>query len=404
MDKRKKVLQLVFSVLFLSALIIPSLVWIVMKNSCPPEKFKEKYEYDIGENRNLAELPDKLSNDFGKKFDDYFNDHLPFRSAIISTGQKIENSMNKIYKGKVESFITDIFVGDDVTEYLAPKLVNGLVIPGKNKWLFFIEGLDYYLGNNVLSEDEMSEYAAKVNEVKRLCDEKNKKLYIIFPPNKEEVYSQYMPDYKDVSDVKRNGVLADYLNENTDVDVIYPLDTMKKASEEYQVFYKNDTHWNRYGAKVGVIELYKKIGIDYSALESADCNQVTAEKMDLINIAGFDIRDYEGDADYIFNYKNDKLITSCISEDEEIKDKIYKAEADSDNDIRFLMIGDSFRENMIPFIDKDFSHCSVIHRNALKTQEAKNLILESDIIVIEIVGRYDFDLLDDCDKLIEYLK
>ena len=54
------------------------------------------------------------------------------------------------------------------------------------------------------------------------------------------------------------------------------------------------------------------------------------------------------------------------------------------------MIGDSFRLYMMPYLERDFSHISIAHRD--NVQDLAEDIREADILVIECVERLDDSL------------
>ena len=59
------------------------------------------------------------------------------------------------------------------------------------------------------------------------------------------------------------------------------------------------------------------------------------------------------------------------------------------NEKKLCLIGDSFRVNMMPYISKDFTNCTFVHRDYMG--EVKDDIKNADIIVIEAVERYDYE-------------
>ena len=52
-----------------------------------------------------------------------------------------------------------------------------------------------------------------------------------------------------------------YVKENSDINIIYPINELKAAKKYWQIYYKYDTHWNNMGAFVGVQSLYKALDI-----------------------------------------------------------------------------------------------------------------------------------------------
>ena len=66
------------------------------------------------------------------------------------------------------------------------------------------------------------------------------------------------------------------------------------------------------------------------------------------------------------------------------------------------MIGDSFRLYMMPYLERDFSHISVAHRDNI--QDVADDIRGADILVIECVERLDDSLNGTLIQLISILE
>ncbi|MCR5802027.1 MAG: hypothetical protein K6G57_06840, partial [Lachnospiraceae bacterium] len=99
--------------------------------------------------------------------------------------------------------------------YLAPDVRNSVTIIGRREWLFLYGygNIPYYQATNLLTEEEMAEYAQKLQTLKDLCDDRGITLAVLFVPNKDQVYSEYMPSFQVEDEYKRVARLTDYLNE-----------------------------------------------------------------------------------------------------------------------------------------------------------------------------------------------
>ena len=74
----KRLSSAISMLLFLSILIVPSLLWGVKKVIR-----SDVWEVQLDENRELAKWPQKFSSDVPSEVEDYYNDHLPFRSVML---------------------------------------------------------------------------------------------------------------------------------------------------------------------------------------------------------------------------------------------------------------------------------------------------------------------------------
>lgn len=344
---------------FISIITIPQIIFSLTES--------EKTEVSIAENRKLNDKPVlKLETitEYPQKFDNYYNDHLPFRTKL----RELWTNMN--YN-------------------LFNTTVDSRVVIGKEGWLF-------YRGNKSIEQAQgILEYSDKekddilvairnnVNELRK----KGIKTYVLVAPNKENIYREYLPDSIPIKDTEsRTEKLVKYIQENSDINIIYPKEELKKAKEKYQIYRKYDTHWNKIGAFIGTAELQKKI--DRQFLYNMNTIKVkkleSNEGRDLANFASLEknisekaviVDDFYSEVEYSVN-----------------KNKQYEEYiSNSKNSQTVLFVGDSFREDMKPYFSKLYSRVIYLHRD----DYTKDLIdkIKPDIVVIEVVERFSSALL-----------
>ncbi len=113
----------------------------------------------------------------------------------------------------------------------------------------------------------------------------------------------------------------------------------------------------------------------------------------LVITAGLSWQDYERDYDHVPNYRPEVELFNTEGEINIIhteKSAVYRTESTAANESSFVMIGDSFRLYMMPYLERDFSHISIAHRD--NVQDLAEDIREADILVIECVERLDDSL------------
>lgn len=81
---------------------------------------------------------------------------------------------------------------------------------------------------------------------------------------------------------------------------------------------------------------------------------------------------------------------------------VLRTTSDSENQTNFVMISDSYRVNMEPVITKDFSNCTIAHRDYISSCEKD--LKNADIIVVSIVERYDYEAFNAMEKIIKILE
>ncbi|MCR4791739.1 MAG: hypothetical protein K5871_03250 [Lachnospiraceae bacterium] len=286
------------------------------------------------------------------------------------------------------------------TSYLAPRTSGGSTIFGRFDWLFFMgnDSLSYYKGTNLLSEEELADYAARVQRLQELCDERGIELYFMFIPNKEQVYSEYMPSYEVETEHKRVEVLTDYLRENTDATVLYPLAELRAGDFYHQTYSRYDTHWNLWGGFIGVQLLYNAMGRE--TIDIADAAEMAypfpSERNDLILLGGLDATTFPEDTDYLVDYKPEVLFFL------DSYDPVAHFTSTSENEEYFVLVGDSFLEMLRPYITRDYMHTLYLRRT--NEYACREDILNADILVVETVERYDGQVYESMEALIDILE
>lgn len=388
-----------------------------------------------GENRASAKIEYGELWSTGASISSFVDDRIPFRNIFIKiykTGnEKIENVYHRgatkvgafFYKPpeveevadknteeavepieEVEEkkdsdlIIIDPNLPEDLGCYYAPVIVNDVLI-GRRNFLFYYgeNSMDYYMGTNLLDQETLELYAEKLRVLKELCDQKGKELYMIFPPNKDQVYPWLMPTLEPATDYKRTARLADYLCENTSVPVKYLLDAILEGDKYWEEYYKFDTHWNTIGAFHGTQALYSMMGVETTDPHDLNGEYHGAPNYDLAVMAGIDVTTIGDQGEYVVEYKNDITVEGV-----DLDSTVCRTTSDGINDKKFVFIGDSFRTAMIPYMTKDFTHCTIAHRNSINDIDSD--IKDSDIIVIEAIERQDFEAFDVVDYLITLLQ
>lgn len=168
------------------------------------------------------------------------------------------------------------------------------VLLGKDNWLFYKTQLDGhpiwdYMGINHFTEDELAAMAANMTQMRDYFEnERGIDFYLIALPNKEIVYEEYMPDtIARADEVSRGEQVAEYMWANTDLVYVFPKQALSEAKEQYQVYYKTDTHWNQIGAFVGMQEIFREAYGTHADIDSV-VFRVDSETFsgDLATIAG----------------------------------------------------------------------------------------------------------------------
>ncbi len=272
-------------------------------------------------------------------------------------------------------------VGDIVAENEA-----GAVFEGKEGWLFYTgnDTIADYQGTDLLTQNELGKIRSQFSVVRDRLALMGKEFVIFIAPNKEQVYSRFMPDsYGELTDYTRAQQVTDYLRENG-FRVVYPIDELKEAAAkypQYDLYFKTDTHWNYLGAYVGTRALLAELGIyapDISQIRIGHTTEISDVSAELsINL---------GDNYELYGYSGNPVPSI----------EVYPAEVVSTLNTgtdprKVMLIGDSFTTAQIPVMGAFFDH---VTRCPSKSIPALTDLIFSeeqpDVVVYETVERYVF--------------
>ena len=441
----KKVQNFIYILIFIVLIVGPMVSYSILnKIDSEHSGIMNVIDFNLNEKRNKATLSETI--DMSKityELEKYYNDRVPFRSILITAKRNIDASIEKPYKNSIEKKLlklfskrieresvthvvkedgkiikcmdeqVEIFLNhdlaknevdpyEDTIEFPLKYLNDSKVIEGQSDWLFLGEiNIPYYTGEKTFSsEKEIKEYIKPYIKLKEKCDKVNKNLVIMVCPEKEEIYPEYMPTLDIKDEIERPIKLRDYITNNTDITYIYPKEELLKYKKNYLLYRKYDTHWNPVGAYIAANILKESLGIETIPLKKQKLKKVDVVDADLIYYANTNIENLPHSFTYKFlNYKSDHNPDKIFINDPVTQDS-YTVHCAEGEDRKVFLIGDSFREAMEEFLNKDFKEffCNV-YLNMGKKYVAEE-IKRADDIVILIVERNEELLLP---KICQYI-
>ena len=357
----------VILILFLCFLIMPNIIYRI---------FYKNFDHTNYENRTLASKPILVLtniNEYPKKYEEYFNDYLPFRNELV----RLKN-------------LNDIFVFKNI--------ISDRVLLCKEKWLFLKDNnlTEKYIGIEEYNFTEKELEKAKNNLIHFRDELKNKNIDFIFMvcPDKQFIYSEYMPNYiKRKSTKNDTDIFVEYIKNNTDIKVVYPKEELLKYKDKYQLYYKYDSHWNSLGAYIGYTELTRILNIDNKSIESFkilefDSTYRNSNKdssafyNNMARMVGLNyIKTFRDDIIYILE---DYKYTITNITDDWSSSRISNYNLDNfKNNRNILIICDSYSFEMMDYIITTFKQSEFIHISSFKNE---NIIeYKPDIIVFQLV-------------------
>lgn len=324
------------------------------------------------ENRQLAEMP-SLSFDslrglsdslqvFPALFNSFYNDHVPFRSQLIE--------LNSVLS--VELF------GDSASDS---------VVLGKDNWLFYTdeESIEDYKGTNLYTQEELNLIRDNCLASREYLEKRGIEFVVLIPSNKEDIYSDNLPDYiTKRGELTRAQQVVDCLRD-AGIRVVYPREELLEYSDEYDLYWHYDTHWNSLGAYIGAKALLEELGIQVPEVEELTITQDDFSGYDLagmMNLRSYYEKNRPADVDYtVSGYPTNNMTVLQAIDATEL---IYQSDAPDER--RLFMVRDSFAGGMAPVLASNFSYTYMPHWNGCFEQ---SMIDEQqpDIFVYEVVER-----------------
>lgn len=350
--------QRILITLFMASIVLPNFLFAV---------FKEHLDTASHENRALAEKPQlsvETLDEFPRQFEDYYNDHLPFKNYLVRMNYQLDTKI-----------------------FLTTK--KGDVTIGKDNWLFYTpsrsgeDAMADYRKTNLYSEEESREIAKRYETAEEFLKEKGvENFYCYVAPSKETVYPQYMP-YEPGEGQSRMGCFADYMESHSDVNFYYLYSEIVEDSGEYQIFYKYDTHMNSLGAF-----LMSQIMAEELTGERVSLKDVKVKQGDIFvgDLARMVNQESSMTDDHDLLIKDYYSETKCdiIADKEENGEEIFREyTSDSANDRTLLVVGDSYRLKLEPYLSKLYSH-SVFVRIDDFTQEILEKYHPQDMVMVTV--------------------
>ena len=323
------------------------------------------------DNRPLAKKPDKLTSHFARDFEQYYNDTFAGRKKLVKKFSKIKLKLG---------------------------LDTGFTINGLNGWMFYDSAkvpdgytlVDYY-GEIEYTPEELQQIAEGLKKAKAYYAKRGIDYIIAVVPNKEGLYSEYMPERMQkarISDISRSDKAIKYVQDNTDVDVINWREILMETKQktQYLLYFQQDSHWNNIGAYVAYTKLAEVLRskgylLDVPFYNDAMVKRSYASRSDL-SIDGAD------DTDYDLDYKPSQMPKNIIDEDHGFFQIWENPTAQVKK--RVMLNRDSMGIALMQYMKKDFIYGLYVH-NKWNTKEGLEKLISTyhpDLVIEEIGERY----------------
>lgn len=319
------------------------------------------------ENTVVTEFP-KLTREsfggYGASLESYFDSNVPFRSQLISFNSLVDIKL------------------------FSERSINDKVVLGDNNWLFYSEesNIDDYKGSNLYSEEQLLQIARNLSASKAYLDKRGCEFVVFIAPNKETIYGEgNLPSYYKKGELTRAQQVVEYLRENTDVRVVFPVEELLEYRDEYSLYWHYDTHWNVGGGYIGSRALLKELGIELPPVEEVTYTPDVFSEYDLarmMNLQEYYEEKMPDDVNYfVTGYPFNNMQT--VSGDSSAA-LVYHS--DSPDERKLFLVWDSFAGAMVNVLASSFRDCYMVGWN-ISWEQSMIEEQEPDVFVLELGER-----------------
>ena len=325
---------------------------------------------ELLDNRPLHEKPAKFDRNFSKNFEAYYNDTFAGRKDLVSKYIKLKQAL-KIDTGQY-------FYGDKGWMfYDSVKVNNGNTM------------VDYF-GEVRFDDKQLAKMVEGINMAADFYAKHGAKYFIVIAPNKEGIYSEFMPARMQkarVSDKSRMDAAVEYLKKHTKavfVNLKEPI-LQAKAEYPYNLYFKKDTHWNNIGAYVGFENIARALNQNGIYLPQ---KHLTLEMIKPAGKQHVDMHPEAMEMNYHIDYLSQAKFDCANAAGEKY---VFLCDNKSQSNGKTLMVlGDSFAGALMPFLNRAFAHTINAPAGNKKLSYYENLMqtYKPDVVVDELIERY----------------
>ncbi|WP_452224845.1 alginate O-acetyltransferase AlgX-related protein [Lacinutrix chionoecetis] len=257
------------------------------------------------------------------------------------------------------------------------------VVKGKEEWFFLGNNnnnvLNNSFGNDSFTEKELLNTITYLKGLKQYFNAKNIAFYVVIPPDKNNVYQEYLP-YKLKQNATKLDALKTLLKQNAGIEIIDLTPTLKANKNEYPLYLKTDTHWNYYGAYFGyshTVEAINKDGFNLKKVPLSDfeLTNYDFEKGDLTKMINVIVKE-PGISIKKKTLSNVALVSSS---------PMSLHFKNGTQNVKAIMYRDSYSNAWIPFFNESFAE--IIYHKKYIVDKNEIDTFNPDLVIFEVIER-----------------
>lgn len=286
----------------------------------------------------------------------------------------------------------------DFRVLLGDRVCNNVIV-GKSNWLIYTGELstDDYQNTIPISQKKLEEFQMNVDALKDSYAQQGITLLIVIAPNKNTIYSEYVPDELVVLDTKsRLDQLLDYMDQHGETKILDLRPALFQSKEEKLVYSRTDTHWNSYGAFIAYQEILSSLHADFPQLDAFpltgfDEKELIGHQFDLSKVMNSSL--FREDVVKLIAKNESNVLLRNVPIRGDVRSVIFSYNFEADLAPRAVVFHDSFFGSVNPFLREHFSQAVFVPH--FTPVSDLNWVEEQkpDIVIIEFTERYIDDLL-----------
>ena len=237
--------------------------------------------------------------------------------------------------------------------------------------------------------------ADKLQTIHDAWKEKGTEFIFLCAPNKEGVYSEFLPDGFTAPDgPTRRSELLDYLEIHTNVPVVNPYPELKNR-RDYQWYFKTDTHWNDAAGFLVSGQIIDAAGGTSTPIEDVTVTYEPRDPGDLANLFHMPESMCDDTKADVSGYRNNVTIHyDSASDDGNIA---HISEVQTPDPRRIAIYRDSFGTALLAGLPKYFAYTDFYHWQVFEPEFLNEN--KPDVLVYEVVERDLGRMMEDLEKL-----
>lgn len=342
----------IYIIFFMAICLVPMVLFLISYSGNENEKNTIEKTVAVSVPKLINEQGINIS--FGDECETWVNQNIPYRGWILS---KINLLLSNVIKNPTSNVIT-----------------------GKDGWIYSVETADDYMDTNAMSAEELKALGCTLSLIQEKVESGGGKFLFVPVPNKNTIYSEYMPwRYKKAD---RNNLMRVYEELEADgvayIDLKQDLLAAKAKNASERLYYKRDTHWTAPGAVAGYESIMEKFGKNsvLSDTYSYELKRTKNGDLDKLLFPVSETMDEEYILDRQIDYNSFEFINSVgVENNQQQLENFMSDREDHDNDFTtqkttksgagyLYMVRDSFARALLPYLIDSYDTARFIRSSA----------------------------------------